>query len=364
MGRIEIAIAAIAVFAVVAGALLIVYGVRNILHSMAVMDSSAIFESSFLDGPRPFTIPADGAYDIWIKAPRFKVNALTDRQPEIRPADGGPPVILTGSLFRTNMMRGSVVTMKVATFSASRGPYILGLVPAANAVRYAGISGLVVPFERMLGRAAASTSLPKADPSQCHLQVRDARSNSPTGLFKGVLPILLGAMLVIGGIVGGAVGLAHADSDGALAEGPQCSSVSLADFAQSFAAAATGELSQVETGLGVRLEPVGQDGLGAVREYRGQPLPGSAYATMIESIDIRVVPQQETIAALVATTQPDDCHSMMSVTEEFGEAGDIDIPPGQTGKTIALRYPIGGQTLSFGFGPSPDYRLVSVSVLF
>lgn len=284
MGRIGI------VIAVIAGALLIVYGVRNILHWMAVLDSSAIFESSFLDGSRPFTIPADGAYDIWIKAPRFKVNALTDRVPEIRAANGGPPVRLTGSLFRTNMMRGSFVTMKVATFSASRGPYILGLVPAANAARPAGISGLVAPFERMLGRAAASTSWPKADPAECHLQVRDARRNSATWIFKGVLPILLGAMLVVGGLVGGAVGLAHADNDSLLAEGPQCTSDSLSDFTHALAAAAAGPPSQVSTGLGIRVEPVGEDSPGAVREYRGQPLPGSAYATMIESVDVRVVP--------------------------------------------------------------------------
>jgi hypothetical protein len=347
----------------VPGALLIVYGIRNILRWKAVLGSTAIFESSFLDGPRPFTIPADGAYDVWIKAPRFKLNALADRQPEIRRADGGPPVRLTGSLFRTNMMRGSVVTMKIATFSASRGPYILGLVPAANAARYAGISGLLVPFERKLGRAAASMSWPKADPAECHLEVRDARSNSTMWIFKGVLPILLGAMLVVGGIVGGGVGLAHADNDTAPAEGPQCSSVSLADFAHSFAAAATGELSQVETGLGVRLEPVGHDSLGAVREYRGRPLPGSAYAPMIENIGLRFFAQQDTISALVATIHTDDCHSMTNVTEQFGEAGDVDIPPSQTGKTIALRYPIGGQNLSFGFGPSPKYRLVSVSVI-
>lgn len=347
----------------VPGALLTGYGIRNILRWTAVLDSTAIVESSFLDGPRPFTIPADGTYDIWIKAPRFTLNALTDRQPEIRPANGGPPVRLTGSLFRTTMMRGSFVTMKTATFSAPRGPYLLGLVPAANAARYAGISGLVVPFERKLGRAAASTSWPKADPAECHLQVRDARSNSMMWIFKGVLAILLGATLVIGGIVGGAVGLAHADNDAALAKGPQCSSVSLADFAHSFAAAATGELSRVEKGLGVRLEPVGHDALGAVREYRGLPLPASAYATMIEKIDLRVVEQQGTIAALVATIHDDDCRSMTSVTEQFGEAGDVDIPPSQTGKTIALRYSVGGQNLSFGFGPSPEYRLVSVSVI-
>lgn len=347
----------------VPGALLIVYGIRTILHWMAVLDSSAILESSLLEGPRPFTIPADGTYDIWIRVPRFKVNALTDRQPEIRAAHGGPPLRLTGSLFRTNMMRGSFVTMKIATFSASRGAYVLGLVPATNAARYSGISGLLVPFERMLGRAAASTAWPKADPAECHLQVRDAGRNPTTWIFKGVLPILLGAMFVFGGLVGGAVGLAHADTGAESAEGPQCNSGSLADFAHSFAAAAAGPLNQVETGLGVRIEPAGEDGPGPIREYRGRPVPGSPYDSMVDSIDLRVTPQHETVTALVATMQPYDCHSMMSVTEQFGEASDVDIPPSQTGKTIALRYPVGGQTLSFGFGSSPEYRLVSVAVL-
>lgn len=37
------------------------------------------------------------------------------------------------------------------------------------------------------------------------------------------------------------MGLAHADTGAALAERPQCSSVSLVDFAHSFAAAAAGE---------------------------------------------------------------------------------------------------------------------------
>lgn len=346
---------------IVPGALLIVYGVRNILHWMAALDSSAIFESSFLDGPRPFTIPADGAYDIWIKVPRFKVNALTDRVPEIRGPIGGPPVRLTGSVFRTNMMRGSFVTMRVATFSASGGPYFLGLVPAANAARPAGIRGLVAPFERMLGRAVASTSWPKADPAQCHLQVRAGRRSSPAWLFKGVLPILLGAMLAIGGIVGGAVGFAHADNDAVLHGDPQCNSGALADFTRSLAAAAAGPLNQVETDLGVRLEPVAEPG--AVREYRGRPLPGSAYARMLGSIDIRVGPQHDAVVALVTKMQPDDCHSMPRVTEQFGEAGDVYIPPAQTGKSIALQYPIGGQILSFGFGPGPEYLLVSVSVL-
>ncbi|MFM8598980.1 MAG: hypothetical protein ACKOB8_08265 [Mycobacterium sp.] len=349
------------VLLIVPGALLIVYGVRNILNWMAKFDSSAIFESSFLEGPRPFSIPADGTYDIWIKVPRFKVNALADWAPEIRGANGGPPVRLTGSLFRTNMMRGSVFTMKVATFSAPRGTYLLGLVPAASAARYAGISGLVAPFERMLGRAAASTSWPKADPAQCHLQVRDARSTSTAWLFKGILPILLGAWLVFGGLAGGAVGLARADNDAA--PGPQCDSGALADFTRSFAAAAAGSLNQAQTGLGVRLDPVPDDGAGEGGEYRGRPLPGSAYATLIESIDLRVDPQRGTIAALVATMQPDVCYSMPSVTAQFGKAAGVDIPPSQTGKTIALRYPVSGHTLSFGFGPSPEYRLVSVSVL-
>ena len=360
MGRMGMVIAAAAV---VAGALLIGYGVRSVLHWMAELDSSAIFESSFLDGPRSFTIPADGTYDIWIKVPRFKVNALTDRVPEVRAANGGPPVRLTGSFLRTNMMRGSSVTMKVATFSAPRGPYVLGLVPAAGAAGYAGVRGLVAPVERMLGRAAASTSWPRANPAECHLQVRDARSNSPTWLFKGVLPILLGAMLVIGGLVGGAAGLARADNGAVVAEGPQCDSGSLADIAHALAAAAAGPLSHLETGLGVEMEPVGEDSPAAAEEYRGRPLPGSAYATIIESIDVRRVPRQDTIAALVAMMRSDDCFSMTSVTETFGEAGDVDIPPVQTGKTIVLRYPIGGQTVSFGFGPSPDYRLMSVSVL-
>jgi hypothetical protein len=348
---------------IVPGALLIAYGVRNILRWMAALDSSAIFESSFLDGPRPFRIPADGDYDIWIKAPRFKVNPLTDRQPEIRAANGGAPVRLTGSLFRTNMMRGAYVTMKVATFSASRGPHVLGLVGAANAARPAGVGGLVAQLERMLGRAVASASWPKADPAECHLQVRDARSNSPTWLFKGVLPILLGAMLVVGAVIGGAAGLAHTDTDAVLAEGHQCNSGSLADFTRSLAAAAARSLNHLETGLGVRLEPSAEHIPGGVREYRGRPQPGSAYAAMIESVDVRMDPQQDAIAALIATMQPGGCYSMTSVIEQFGEARDVDVPPAQTGKTIALRYPIGGQTLSFGFGPSPEYHLVAVSVL-
>jgi len=137
----------------------------------------------------------------------------------------------------------------------------------------------------------------------------------------------------------------------------------LADFTRSLAAASAGSPSQVEAALGVRMEPVDDDGPGTVHEYRGRTLPGSAYATMIESIELRVVPQQATIAALVATMRPDECHSLTSVTEQFGEAGDVDIPPVQTGKAIALRYAIGGRSMSFGFGPGPAYRLVSVSVL-
>lgn len=207
---------------------------------------------------------------------------------------------------------------------ASRGPHVPGVVPAANAARPPGISGVV---------------------------------------FKRVLPILLGAMLAIGGLIGGGLGLAHGDDDVMPAQGPQCESGSLADFTRALAAAAAGSLSQVETALGVSVESVGQEGPGAVGEYRAQPLPGSTYETMIQGIDVRVDPQQDTITALVATMRPDVCYSMPSVTEQFGEAEDVDIPPIQTGKAMALRYPIGGQTMSFGFGPSPDYRLVSVSVL-
>ena len=191
--------------------------------------------------------------------------------------------------------------------------------------------------------------------------MRDARSTSTAWLFKGILPILLGAMLVVGGLVEGAVGVARADNDAAL--GPQCDSGALADFTRSLASAAAGSLSRAETGLGVGLDPVLDDSAGGVGAYRGRPLPGSAYATMMESIDLRVDSQRDTITVLVATMQPDVCYSMPSVTAQFGEAADVDIPPSQTGKTIALRYPVGGQTLSFGFGPSPEYRLVSVSVL-
>ncbi|MFM8600332.1 MAG: hypothetical protein ACKOB8_15220 [Mycobacterium sp.] len=144
--------------------------------------------------------------------------------------------------------------------------------------------------------------------------MRDARSTSTAWLFKGVLPILLGAMLVVGGFVGGAVGLARADNDAAL--GPQCDSGALADFTRSFAAAAAGSLNQAETGLGVRLEPVGDGSPGAAGEYRAQPLPGSAYATLIESIDLRVDPQRDTITVLVATMQPDVCYSIPSVTAQ------------------------------------------------
>ena len=47
-----------------------------------------------------------------------------------------------------------------------------------------------------------------------------------------------------------------------IADGPQCDSGYLADFAHSFAAAAAGSLNQVETGLGVRLEPVDENNAG------------------------------------------------------------------------------------------------------
>ncbi len=246
------AIAAIvAALLIVPGVLLIVYGVRSIQHSMTALDSSAIAESPFLHGPRPFTIPADGVYDIWIKVPRFKLNALADHEPEIRAANGGPPVRLTGSLFRLHMMRGSVVTMKVATFRAPRGTYTLGLVPAANAARYAGISGLVAPFERVLGRVAKSTPWPKADPAQCLLQVRDSRSTSMAWLFRGVLPILLGAILVEGGLVGGGLGLAYADTSAAPAGVSQCSTGYLSDFTHALAAAAAGSLNHPASPAGV-----------------------------------------------------------------------------------------------------------------
>lgn len=172
------------------------YGIRNILRWTAVLDSTAIFESSFVDGPRPFTIPAAGAYDIWIKAPRFKLNALTDRQPEVRPANGGPPVRLTGSLFRTNMMRGSFVTMKIATFSAPRGPYLLGLAPAAKMppgtresadwwCRLRGNSDV-----RRLRRRG-----PRPIPPNAICRCATRWRNSTMWIFKGVLAILLGTTL-------------------------------------------------------------------------------------------------------------------------------------------------------------------------
>ena len=70
-------------------------------------------------------------------------------------------------------------------------------------------------------------------------------------LFRGVLPILLGAILVEGGLVGGGLGLAYADTSAAPAGVSQCSTGSLSDFTHALAAAAAGSLNHPASPAGV-----------------------------------------------------------------------------------------------------------------
>lgn len=184
---------------VVAGALLVMLGIRSLRRWKSTFDSSLLAEMSCAEAPKPFQLSAGGKYDVWISGPRFRlVSALVDHEPQVRPALGGAPLPLAGSTARLRLTRGTTSLMRMASFTASAGTYVLGLVPLAQASRRTGLSGISLPLERAVARRLP---LPAAAPADCSLQIRDRNGISMDWVFKGVLPLVLGANLLIGGII-------------------------------------------------------------------------------------------------------------------------------------------------------------------
>lgn len=190
----------LAALSTLVGGLVIAYGIGKLRRWLRVFESTSppVFRMSCADPFREFGIPADGVYDIWIEGPRFRVNPLIDMQPEVRGPEG--PLRLRPSVFRTNMTRGSTNTMRIAGFSAREGGHVLGLRPA------------VTPPGRLdlrFGRALAKRlPWPRATREECFLQIRTRDPLATDWLFQGVLPIVVGANLMIGGIIAGVLDLA------------------------------------------------------------------------------------------------------------------------------------------------------------
>jgi len=190
---------------VVVGAFLLIIGIRSLRRLKSGFDSALIADMSCAEHAKMFQLPVGGEYGLWVSGPNLRLNAaLIDRGPQVRAAAGGAPLRLTGSVFRPHMNTFRNATTKWASFSAPQGTYVLELVPGAAGTRPAGIGGLTLPIERAVFR---KLPWPAAAPSDCRLQIRshDRTSLGIWNIFKGVLPILLGAFLVIGGIIGGAL---------------------------------------------------------------------------------------------------------------------------------------------------------------
>lgn len=344
--------------AVVAGAWLIMSGIRNLRRWMADFDQALLFEMPFSESAGSFDLPADGTYSLWIKGPRFRLNALTDHEPRLREEGSTRPVALDGTIFRTNMTRGRTNVMKIALFTARGGRHELDLLPAAS-VSPEGVGGALRAAERAAARKLAGSGAAAAD---CFLQIRDETRMPGNWLLSGILPILLGALLLACGIAAGT--LTQVMAEEAMTVGTACNMTGLERLASSLAEAAGGTLPQIETGLGLVLQKAPGSDAADAREFSGGAAPGSAHHDMIETVVVRLAPQTDRPAMLTVTPRADGCLSMDNVIRHFGRAAAVEAAPAPAGKSAVLIYEIGGRDIALGFAPEPGGGLVSVAVRF
>lgn len=350
-----------AAVSLVLGGWLIMFGIRNLRGWMTDFDSALLFEMPCSETSCSFNIPAEGTYSLWIKGPRFRVNALIDREPQIREEGSSQPAILEGAVFRTNMTRGRTNVMKIAIFAARKGRHELDLVPAATAYPMRGPGGALRKAERMITRKIAGSNATLAD---CSLQIRDETRVPGNWVLRGILPILLGALAVGGGIAAGTLTQVLSDTVLRVSVSNACIMNDLEKLTRSLAAAAGGTRTQVESNLGITLQqeidPLDAD----AQEFSGKAEPGSPLQAVIESVRLRMVSGSDAPAVLIVMPWSDNCFSMDSVISHFGKAAVVEVAPATSGKTTVLVYHIDGRDIALGFGSEPENRLVSVAVRF
>jgi hypothetical protein len=151
-----------------------------------------LVEFPFLTRRVNFTIPKQGSYSIWQKAPLFQKVPVDAFKPVITHQLTREKIILSPSHLRASSNDGSVGRMELFTFTAIAGDYILELTEGSS----------ITALESIAGKAIGGRPV---DTAKYFLQVRE----NPPFYYTiiGIPLIILSGLCIVGGLVLGI--LAH-----------------------------------------------------------------------------------------------------------------------------------------------------------
>lgn len=343
---------------VVTGAGVLLWGLRNLRYWLSEFDKSIIFETLCRDEPQSFKIPSDGSYELWIKGPRFQRNPLVDHEPRLRRGGEAQTVDLTASLMRTNITRGNTNAMRIATFGAQAGQHVIDLVPVSQGAPLKGPGRFFLAGERMI---AARIPARQSSFSDCFLQVRRTGWSKGNWVLRGIAPLLLGAFMIIGGMVGGALTLAFSSAASETVGTTSCNSETLERLLTELASPGSDTVVELASALKVKFEPVEPQAELEVSEYKGRPLSGSLFEDLIEQVDVRLVSPKDRPSVVFVAVRPGSCYTLQRVVAQLGRATEVDAVAADPGKSLVLRYRISNRLISLGFSSAPTRQLVSIS---
>lgn len=343
---------------VATGAGVLLWGLRNLRDWLSDFDKSIICETPCSDKPQSFEIPSDGSYELWIKGPRFRRNPLVDHEPRLRRGGEVQAVDLTASVMRTNITRGNTNAMRIATFGAQAGQHVIDLVPVAQGAPLKGPGRFFLAGERMI---AARIPARQSSFSDCFLQVRRTGWSKGNWVLRGIAPLLLGAFMIIGGVVGGALTIALASEASEPVGTTSCNSETLERLVTKLASPGGDTIAGLASGLKVKFEPVGPQAEPGSFEYEGRPLSGSPFEDFIERVDVRLVSPEDRPSVVLVVVRRGSCHTLQSVVAQLGRATEVDAMAADPHKSLVLRYRISSTLISLGFSPAPTRQLVSIS---
>lgn len=133
-----------------------------------------------------FRIDKEGAYSIWHKGKLFQKVPAGNWKPLITNELTGEKMLLSGSLFRTQVNNGSTARMKLYSFSAREGNFKLELAEGSNASFLEKTISSIIPGK-------------DTDPDRYFIQVR---ADQPSyQVLLGIPLTMLGFGCIIGGMI-------------------------------------------------------------------------------------------------------------------------------------------------------------------
>ena len=160
--------------------------IKGIQFLIRYFNNKVVLEIPYSCKTKSFHISKSGPHSIWHKGKLFQKAPAGEWKPVITNELTGERVLLSGSLFRTQVNNGSTARMKLYSFDAQEGNFTLELAAGSS------ISSL---------EKAISSIIPgkKADPDHYFVQVRE---DQPSYLILLGLPlIIVGFLCIIAGII-------------------------------------------------------------------------------------------------------------------------------------------------------------------